>query len=218
MYVVIRNRLDGIPRKIITLSYFSSYEFDISRERRRNIVYGSIGYSSADKYFMRLTPIYSFIGYTYRESLFDGRISSCKMPSSNQIQTSGAYKFSTFGYNPHNENEIVQDIPMHSYPRRGSSIVSQRLDSITTTHAPLCSYEPIVPAKYDSPSPISSTTATTITTRTNAVSEADASGSIIPTLRTINGAPKKNSIKMEQSQLMLEIRNSAPDVIIMTSQ
>lgn len=29
---------------------------------------------------------------------------------------------------------------------------------------------------------------------------------------------KENKVKMEHSQLMLEIRNSAPDVIIMTSQ
>lgn len=153
----------------------------------------------------------------YRESLFEKRISSCKLPPSNHIQTPGTYKFSTFGYNPHDENAIVQDIPMHSYPRRGSSIVTHRLDSITPAHAAMYSYESIVPAKYDSPSPVPSTTATSITTVTTAASIAGATGAHTPNLRTFNGAPKKNPIKMEQSQLMLEIRNSAPDVIIMTS-
>ncbi|XP_031638505.1 uncharacterized protein LOC116350733 [Contarinia nasturtii] len=39
----------------------------------------------------------------------------------------------------------------------------------------------------------------------------------ISNLSTFGSGPKKNAIKMEQSELMLEIRNSAPDVIIMTS-
>lgn len=149
--------------------------------------FGAFG-SMNDTYFMNTIL---FIEYTYRESLFENRISSCKLPSSNHIHTPGTYKFSTFGYNPHDENAIVQDIPMHSYPRRGSSIVSHRLDSITPAHAPIYSYEPIMPAKYNSPSPAPSTTPTTITTVTTAASIAGAAGTITPTLRTFNGAPKK---------------------------
>lgn len=126
------------------------------------------------------------------------------MPPSNHIQTPGTYKFSTFGYKPHDENPIVQEIPMQCYSKRDSSIASNRLESITPSNAGIYSYEH--PSKYGTPSPVSSSTPTTATTTMDT-----------PNMRTFNTGSKKNTVKMEQSQLMLEIRNSAPDVIIMTS-
>ncbi|XP_055323319.1 uncharacterized protein LOC129578577 [Sitodiplosis mosellana] len=136
-----------------------------------------------------------------RESLFaSGISSSTKLPPSN-TQAPGTYKFSTFGYNPLDDDVVVgaQEIPMQStYDRRDASITPK---STSPGVGVVYTYEH--PSKYETPSPAPSS-ATTTTTSSNP-------------LRTFGSGPKKNAVKMEQSQLMLEIRNSAPDVIIMTS-
>lgn len=144
-----------------------------------------------------ILPTVFCIYWNCRESLFASGISSnTKLPPSN-TKPPGAYKFSTFGYNPLDDDVIAQEIPMQStYNRRDASITPNRFDG--TSPGVVYTYEH--PNKYDTPSPAPSSTATT-------------------SLRTFTGGgSKKNSVKMEQSQLMLEIRNSsAPDVIIMTS-
>lgn len=136
------------------------------------------------------------IYWNCRESLLfaSGISSSTKLPPSN-TQAPGPYKFSTFKYNPLDGDVVgVQEIPMQStYDRRDASITPNRLES--TSPGVVYTYEH--PNKYETPSPAPSSTTTS--------------------LRTFGSGPKKNAVKMEQSQLMLEIRNSAPDVIIMTS-
>lgn len=137
-----------------------------------------------------------FIEIFCRESLFvTGISSSTKLPPSN-THAPGTYKFSTFGYNPLDDDVVgAQEIPMQStYDRRDASITSNRLECVS----PGVVYTYEHPNKYETPSSASSSTTTT-------------------NLRTFGGGSKKNTVKMEQSQLMLEIRNSAPDVIIMTS-
>lgn len=140
------------------------------------------------------------IYWNCRDSLFaSGISSSTKLPPSN-TQAPGTYKFSTFGYNPLDDDVVVvgvQDIAMQStYDRRDASITPK---STSPAVGVVYTYEH--PNKYETPSPAPSSTTTTASNP----------------LRTFGTGPKKNTVKMEQSQLMLEIRNSAPDVIIMTS-
>lgn len=140
------------------------------------------------------------IYWNCRDSLFaSGISSSTKLPPSN-TQAPGTYKFSTFGYNPLDDDVVVvgaQDIAMQStYDRRNASITPK---STSPAVGVVYTYEH--PNKYETPSPAPSSTTTTASNP----------------LRTFGTGPKKNTVKMEQSQLMLEIRNSAPDVIIMTS-
>lgn len=49
-------------------------------------------------------------------------------------------------------------------------------------------------------------------------SPSPASSSNTEKMRTFDNSRSRDVVNMEHSQLMLEIRNSAPDVIIMTSQ
>lgn len=153
-------------------------------------------------FHLSIVQMYIVFYWNCRESLFaTGISSSTKLPSSN-TQAPGAYKFTTFrgNYNPLDADVVgAQEIAMQStYNRRDASITPNRLEG--TSPGVVYTYEP--PTKYETPSP-----ATSSSTGTN--------------LRTFGGGSKKNSVKMEQSQLMLEIRNSAPagapDVIIMTS-
>lgn len=128
-----------------------------------------------------------------RSSLSGSGISgTTKLPPSH-TQPSGTYKFSTFGYNPLDDDIGVQEIPMQStYDRhRIASITPNRYDA--TSPGVVYTYEH--PCKYEMPLP--------------------APSSATANLRTFTGTGR--NVKMEQSQLMLEIRNSAPDVIIMTS-
>lgn len=115
-----------------------------------------------------------------------------KLPPAH-TQPPGTYKFSTFGYNPLDDDIGVQEIPMQStYDRhRIASITPNRYDA--TSPGVVYTYEH--PCKYEMPLPAPSSATTN--------------------LRTFTGTGR--NVKMEQSQLMLEIRNSAPDVIIMTS-
>lgn len=162
----------------------------------------SIDVRSCRKSLISLTSCQMYFEFYWncRDSLFaSGISSSTKLPPSN-TKPPGTYKFSTFGYNPLDDDVVAQEIPMQStYHRRDASITPNRSDG--TSPGVVYTYEH--PNKYDTPSPASSSTTTTAAATNN--------------LRTFTGGSKKNSVKMEQSQLMLEIRNSAPDVIIMTS-
>lgn len=123
-------------------------------------------------------------------------------------QPPDTYKFSTFGYNPSDSNisiagttgAIVQDIPMHSYRHCREST---RAETASPSNIGVYNYEPVY--KYSSPSPVGTTASSTGTATTTSND-----------MRTFTGGTKKPS-KMEESHILLEIRNSAPDVIIMTS-
>lgn len=132
------------------------------------------------------------------------------MPSSN-TQPPGTYKFSTFGYNRRyntlDDDIGEQGIPMQStYDRRIASITPNRYE--VTPPGVVYAFEH--PSKYETPlpAPSSMTTLRTFTGGSSSGGGGNVNG---------GGGTRKPNVKTEHSQLTLEIRNSAPDVIIMTS-
>lgn len=160
---------------------------------------GSVYISIFVHIYLASLPNVFCIYWNCRSSLSGSGISSStKLPPSN-TQPPGTYKFSTFGYNPLDDDIGVQEIPMQStYDRRIASITPNRFDA----PSPGFVYTYEHPTKYETPSPVVPSSATT-------------------NLRTFTGGggggTRKSNVKTEHSQLTLEIRNSAPDVIIMTS-
>lgn len=152
------------------------------------------------------------------ESLFAGDISSKfastgpPTPSSSSQPPPDTYKFSTFGYHnapPSADASSTLQYPMYStrhpthLPCRDSRCdsVTHTID-ITPTSTVIDNYEyinrnceTVLPPQQHQPTP------------------PPPPSSSIANMRNFNSAPRK----MEESCIMLEIRNSAPDVIIMTS-